>query len=90
MKRVHLLISGDVQGVGFRHATRQCARPLGVVGWVRNLPTGQVEVVAEGEPGPLDRLIDWAKVGPRSARVDDVQIEWAEATGEFGEFSIAH
>ena len=62
--RVHILISGRVQGVFFRAETRRAASALGVKGWVRNLPGGDVEVVAEGRKPELDRLIEFCRKGP--------------------------
>ena len=88
MTRLHLLISGRVQGVFFRGATADEARGLGLTGWVRNLPDGRVEIVAEGQRRNLDMLAAWAHQGPRSARVTDVVEEWSESTGEFSVFSV--
>lgn len=86
--RVHLLISGDVQGVFFRASTRKFASELGVTGWVRNTPEGMVEVVAEGRKPLLDRLVEHCKKGPDGARVDEMEIEWGRPTGEFNVFSV--
>ena len=66
------VVRGRVQGVGFRHHTKLRARELGLVGWVRNLPDGSVEVVAQGAAAELGRLADFLRVGPPSARVDAV------------------
>lgn len=79
-RRVHLRITGLVQGVSYRANTLELARRLGVDGWVRNLPNGEVESVAEGAPDALDRLIEWCKRGPRGARVDSVEV--SEAPGD--------
>lgn len=86
--RVHLLISGEVQGVFFRASTRKFASDLGVTGWVRNLSSGMVEVVAEGRKPLLDRLVEHCKQGPDGARVEDMEIEWSKPTGEFNVFSV--
>lgn len=67
--RYQLLISGRVQGVGYRYATLQQAKKSGLIGWVKNLPTGQVEIVVEGEQETLKSLIDWAWQGPSFANV---------------------
>ena len=64
------------------------ARRLGISGWVRNLPNGNVEAVAEGEKGRLDELIRFCHVGPRGAVVRKVEVEWSENLGEFRGFRI--
>jgi acylphosphatase len=86
--RVHLLISGEVQGVFFRANTRKAASELGLAGWVRNTPEGMVEVVAEGRKPLLDRFVEFCKKGPEGARVDETEIEWTKPTGEFSGFSV--
>lgn len=72
MRRLHLRISGRVQGVGFRWFTREEARRLGLSGWVTNLPNGDVEVSAGGEASSLDRLKRALEVGPTGAGVVSV------------------
>ncbi|NCO52968.1 MAG: acylphosphatase [Deltaproteobacteria bacterium] len=84
----HLLISGRVQGVCFRHSTRKTALQNGVTGWVRNLPDGRVEAWLEGEEPAIDATLRWCYQGPEMARVDDVQMEEKPASGEFDDFSI--
>ncbi len=69
------LVSGSVQGVGFRHYTKVRARELGLGGWVRNLPDGRVEAWLEGPEDVVQAMIDWLRRGPTSARVTDVAIE---------------
>ena len=88
MRRLRLRIHGIVQGVGFRWFVRSNARSLGLVGYVRNVPDGSVEVVAEGEEEALRKLADLCRRGPMLARVERVQEEWSEATGEFSSFDI--
>lgn len=88
MARIHVLISGEVQGVFFRAATRRAAAGIGVTGWVRNLPDGMVEVVAEGRKPQLDRLIDFCRRGPEGAKVDEISIEWGKPKNEFTNFSV--
>jgi acylphosphatase len=88
--RVHMIVRGMVQGVGFRWATEREATKLGVRGYVRNLPNGDVEIVAEGRRDAVDRLIAWAKYGPSGSRVEDVVVTEQDATGEFGDFGIRH
>ena len=68
--RLHARVSGRVQGVGFRWFVREEARRLGLAGWVRNLPTGDVELVAEGSPEALDALARTIGRGPPGARVE--------------------
>lgn len=70
-----IFVSGRVQGVGFRYHTQEKARSLGVLGWVRNLDDGRVEVNASGASDVMLALIAWLKVGPTNARVDTVVIE---------------
>jgi len=87
-KRVHIYVTGMVQGVSFRYYTQQQAGRCGVGGWVRNLSDGRVEAVAEGEEDGVDRLIEWCHEGPRSARVDHVEVLPETPTGEFQGFRI--
>ncbi|MEM3400275.1 MAG: acylphosphatase [Candidatus Micrarchaeia archaeon] len=89
-KRIHLIISGIVQGVFFRAHTREKARQLGLVGWVMNREDGSVECVAEGEESALRSFLEWCKVGPPSARVSDVKVEREEPKGEFSSFFIRY
>lgn len=85
-RRVHLFVTGRVQGVWFRQGTEQRARELGVTGWVRNLPDGRVEAVAEGEAMAVSQLVDYCRQGPPLARVDQLAVEDEPATGEFAGF----
>ena len=77
-RRVHLRITGLVQGVSYRANTVDQARRLGVHGWVRNLPSGEVESIAEGPPDVLERFIAWCRRGPSEAQVESVEV--TEAT----------
>ncbi|MDB5099405.1 MAG: acyP [Cyanobacteria bacterium RYN_339] len=86
MQRVHLYVSGRVQGVFYRASTEAVATPLHLTGWVRNLHDGRVEVVAEGPQEALDRLVQWCHRGPDAAQVAGVDVTWSDATGEFGGF----
>jgi acylphosphatase len=86
--RVHVIISGRVQGVFFRMETQRAARRLGVAGWVRNLPDGTVEAVLEGSRGQVDAMLDWCRQGPPSARVDDLRIEEQPAAGASEGFEV--
>lgn len=72
--RRRLLVAGRVQGVGYRAACARVATALAVRGSVRNLTDGRVEVVAAGPPDLVERLTEWCRTGPRSARVESVDI----------------
>ena len=86
--RARILVSGTVQGVFFRRELTEQARRLGVTGWVRNLPDGKVEALAEGDKERLDELIQFCRVGPSGARVRSVEVDWSESNGEFRGFRI--
>ena len=86
--RVHLLISGLVQGVFFRHYTFEQAHQLGLTGWVRNLAGGQVETIIEGPKDKVDEMITWCQHGPQTAKVTNVDIQWETADGSFKPFDI--
>ena len=81
MKRVHLTISGRVQGVYFRQSTRREAVACGISGWVRNRNDGTVEIVAEGPSEALEKLIAWCAIGPEMAIVDSVERIDEESAG---------
>jgi acylphosphatase len=80
----HLIITGQVQGVGFRFYTERKARELGITGWVRNCRDGSVEAVIQGAPGSVEAIIAWARRGPPSAAVAEVRV--TEASGEYAAF----
>lgn len=88
MKRIHAYVSGIVQGVGFRYFVYRYAKMLGLKGFVRNLPDGRVEVVAEGEEENLRRLVSLLWQGPVGAYVKNVEVEWSEAKNEYSDFEI--
>lgn len=90
MQRIHLLILGDVTGVGFRYFALRRAQSLGLNGWVRNVSKGQVEAVAEGEKDKLEEFIKRCNHGPDVAWVAQVDVKWGEATGEFTGFKIRY
>ena len=85
-----LLVSGRVQGVGFRWFAIERASLEGITGWVRNLPGGEVEVVAEGEAEAMERFERALRQGPGRARVDDVAVDILAPTGRFGTFTARH
>lgn len=84
--RAAVRINGRVQGVWFRQSTKHTAEKFGVTGWVRNNPDSSVEAVFEGERDAVQAVIDWCQHGPDKARVDDLQIDWQNTTGEFSDF----
>lgn len=86
----YVLISGKVQGVGFRNFTQLNAKQLGVNGYAKNLANGQVEVVAEGDKMQLDALVVLLRKGPRYARVDALEIDKRPFTGEYKTFGIRY
>ncbi len=86
--RVHVFISGRVQGVFFRENTRKQAVKLGLVGWVQNLDDGRVEAVFEGEKEKIDRMISWARKGSAFAKVKNVDVREGDFCGEFQNFEI--
>jgi acylphosphatase len=88
MKRLHLIISGEVQGVFFRDYVSKTANSLELTGWARNNSDGTVEVIAEGSEDSLKELLEKCRQGPAAARVDKVDVKWEKAAEEFKEFSI--
>lgn len=90
MERLEAVVSGRVQGVSFRYATRQIARELNLLGWVRNLPDGSVQVLAEGQRPALQSLLDFLYQGPTGAQVKQVDFAWRAAEGDQNGFSITY
>ena len=90
MKQVKLIVSGKVQGVFFRHYTRQQALKLGLRGYVRNLVNGDVEIIAQGDSPQVDRLIEWAKFGSPAAEVNNLKLEVMSNEDEFQDFAIRY
>jgi len=89
MERLHAVVHGDVQGVGFRYYVQRKARQLGLHGWVRNNDDGTVELVAEGGRDELEQLKRALQEGPRMARVDRVETQWSNGTGHLHGFELA-
>ena len=90
LSSVQVTVYGRVQGVYFRAFVSRRARELGLTGYVRNTPDRAVEVYAEGERKRIEKLIDHLKVGPSSARVDRVVVDWSEYTGHYPGFNISY
>jgi len=87
-RKLHVLIEGMVQGVGFRHATLMQARGLGLTGWVRNTRDGRVEAEFEGAEDELETMLNWCQKGPGLASVTNVEFEWNEGESEHDNFDI--
>jgi acylphosphatase len=87
-ERLHAVVKGDVQGVGYRYFLIRRAQELGLTGWVTNRDDGVVEFVAEGSRQDLEKLERAAREGPRMARVTAVEVNWSGATGDLSRFDI--
>jgi acylphosphatase len=81
-----LLISGIVQGVGFRYSMMAQARLLGVTGWVRNRRDGRVEAMIAGDAAQIEAMLAWSRIGPAGGTVDELIVE--AATGDFADFEL--
>ena len=88
LSRVHVFVSGRVQGVAFRYFVERRAAEIPVTGWVRNVRDGRVEIVAEGEKIDLESFLRFLRQGPRMANVDDLDIVWEDYRGEYADFRI--
>lgn len=88
--RVHIFISGRVQGILFRERMRRKAQKFGVRGFVKNLPDRRVEAVLEGEKEKVEKLIQWVKKGPFLAEVDGIELKWEEHQEGFNDFKIRY
>lgn len=84
------MIAGRVQGVCFRMHTEKEASQRGLSGWVRNLPSGQVEALFEGIRDSVESMIDWCRQGPPAARVSSVEVFWEDYHGDFSDFRIVY
>ena len=89
-QRVHILISGKVQGVFFRQALKVVAKKNNVTGWVRNLTDKRVEAILEGDGKSVNSVIEWAKIGPANSHVDDIEINNEEFKNEFSTFEVLY
>ena len=88
LQRLHAIVEGRVQGVGFRYFTQERAVFLGLTGWVRNRWNGTVELVAEGPKADLETLLRAIQRGPRAGTTQNVKVDWLETAGEFRSFQI--
>jgi acylphosphatase len=84
----HIVVQGLVQGVGYRFFVMRKAQEYRIRGYVRNLPDRNVEVVAQGEKGLVHEFIEQLKVGPASAHVTGIDVEWSEQEPEFIDFDV--
>ena len=88
VQAIKVQVEGKVQGVYFRASTAKKATSLGLLGWVRNLENGRVELLAQGTPEALDQLLQWCQKGPVLARVVNVYHELASLDRELCEFNV--
>ena len=88
MQCFHIVVIGKVQGVFFRHHTKKMADQLNIEGWVKNLPQGEVEIMACGEKEPVTKFIDWCRHGPSMAHVANIRIEYLDLDSHFEKFEI--
>ena len=89
-QRVHLLVSGRVQGVFFRQALKVIAKKNNILGWVRNLADNRVEAILEGYSKSVNSDLEWARIGPANSHVDDIQISNEEFRNEFSTFEVLY
>ncbi|HEX5700973.1 MAG TPA: acylphosphatase [Rubrobacter sp.] len=88
LQRAQVKVSGQVQGVFFRDSTRQKAEELGLAGWVKNLPDGQVEALFEGPSERVREMVRWCEEGPRHASVANVDTDFRSAAGDLEGFEV--
>jgi acylphosphatase len=88
--RIHIWVTGRVQGVGFRSFVQQSGVHFDLTGWVRNVGYDMVETVAEGSCDRLEKFAQAVKTGPRAGRVDETRVEWESANGEFQNFGVKY
>ena len=89
-KRIHIFVTGRVQGVFFRQSTKVMAIKNNVKGWVQNLDDDRVEIVAQGETQDIDNLAHWCKTGPANSRVDEFELSEENVTDEFENFEVRY
>jgi len=86
----HMIVSGLIQGVGFRYFVMQHARRMQLTGWVKNLLSSEVEINVEGPRGLIESLIQNLRVGNGYSKVNDIQIQWEEITHQYTGFDITY
>ena len=86
--RVHVLVSGRVQGVFFRVGAQQKARQLGLTGWAHNTIDGKVEAICEGEKEHVEQFVVWCKEGTTFAKVEHCDVQFEDYKGEFNDFEV--
>ena len=89
-QRTRILVTGKVQGVFFRQATKVIAIKNNVNGWVKNLENSQVEILLEGEEINVNSVVDWCRHGPANSRVDEIKIEQQEFSGQYSNFEVLY
>ena len=89
-QRIHVLVSGKVQGVFFRQALKVIAKKNNVSGWVRNLKDGCVEAILEGDNKSINSVIEWIRIGPSNSRVDNIEVNNEEFKNEFSSFDVLY
>jgi acylphosphatase len=88
LAEAHVVVRGHVQGVYFRQSLKQEADLRSLRGWVRNLPDGSVEALVQGPREAVDSLVDWARHGPRRARVDSAEVSWSTVETPLRSFQV--
>jgi acylphosphatase len=88
--RVHLFVTGRVQGVFFRQSLKVTAKKNDCKGWVRNLEDGRVEATIEGQDVNVNEVIEWCRIGPANSRVDKLEVKNEEYANEFTEFKVLY
>jgi acylphosphatase len=88
LRRAHVWVSGEVQGVFFRDSARHKAEELGLAGWVKNVPDGRVEALFEGPSEGVREMVDWCKKGPQHASVENVDVDFEGAGGDLEGFEV--
>ncbi len=88
MKQAHVVVSGVVQGVGYRYFVRSNARKLGLTGWVRNTSNGKVEAVLQGSQQQVEKILALLRKGPMLSEVEDIQVVWEESEDKYEDLQI--
>ncbi len=89
-QRLRLFVKGKVQGVFFRQTLKVMAKKHNISGWVKNLKSGMVETLLEGEDVDVSRVLEWCHGGPANARVEDIEIRNEKFKGEFSKFEVLY